>query len=94
MFTSDRDGNGEIYSDELGRHRARTPSRRQPRERPGSRSGLRMASRLAFTSDRDGNDEIYVMNIDGTGQTRLTNNDASDRIPIWSPDGREHPVRQ
>ena len=43
--------------------------------------------RIAFDSDRDGNDEIYVMNADGTGQTRLTNNVVSDLQSAWSPDG-------
>jgi hypothetical protein len=42
---------------------------------------------IVFVSSRDGNDEIYVMNADGTGQTRLTNNAASDWEPAWSPDG-------
>jgi len=42
---------------------------------------------IAFDSDRDGNYEIYVMNADGTGQTRLTNNPALDGAPAWSPDG-------
>jgi Tol biopolymer transport system component len=27
------------------------------------------------------------LNADGTGQTRLTNNPASDRLPAWSPTG-------
>jgi len=44
-------------------------------------------AKIAFDSNRDGNDEIYVMNADGTGQTRLTNNAASDVGPAWSPDG-------
>ena len=43
--------------------------------------------RIAFTSNRDGNDEIYVMNPDGTGVMRLTNDPASDQQPVWSPDG-------
>ena len=43
---------------------------------------------IAFASDRDGNAEIYVMNADGTGQTRLTDNSADDWLPSWSPDGR------
>jgi hypothetical protein len=39
---------------------------------------------IAFSSARDGNDEIYVMNAeDGSGQTRLTNNPASDAYPDW-----------
>jgi hypothetical protein len=33
-------------------------------------------SMLAFHSERDGNAKIYVMNADGSGQTRLTNNPA------------------
>ena len=40
---------------------------------------------IAFVSDRDGNGEIYVMNTDGSGQTRLTNNPAVDASPSWSP---------
>ena len=43
--------------------------------------------KIVFTSDRDGNSEIYVMNPDGSGQTRLTNNGAIDADPVWSPDG-------
>lgn len=36
------------------------------------------ASRILFISDRDGNSEIYAMNPNGSYQTRLTNNAASD----------------
>lgn len=43
--------------------------------------------KIAFTSDRDGNSEIYVMNSDGSGQVRLTNNPGVDDFPSWSPDG-------
>jgi hypothetical protein len=46
------------------------------------------AGRIAFASNRDGNREIYVMNADGSGVTRLTNNPADDVVPSWSPDGR------
>src|SRR6266511_6255715 len=34
-------------------------------------------------------DEIYVMNPDGSGQTRLTNNTETDTKPSWSPDGEK-----
>ncbi|MGD2206422.1 MAG: hypothetical protein PVH17_06555 [Anaerolineae bacterium] len=44
---------------------------------------------IAFVSDRDGNAEIYIMNADGSGITRLTNNPARDAEPAWSPD-RQH----
>jgi Tol biopolymer transport system component len=43
--------------------------------------------KIAFQSFRDGNNEIYTMNADGSSQTRLTNNTASDTDPAWSPDG-------
>ena len=50
---------------------------------------LRANGKIAFTSDRDGNREIYVMNNDGTGQVRLTNNIGADSFPAFSPDGRK-----
>jgi Tol biopolymer transport system component len=34
-------------------------------------------------------DEIYVVDADGTGLRRLTNNWKSDGTPAWSPDGRK-----
>ena len=34
--------------------------------------------KIVFFSNRDGNEEIYTMNPDGSGQMRLTENDASD----------------
>ena len=54
------------------------------------------ASKIVFVSDRDGPDpvgnlgrsEIYVMNADGSGQTRLTDNEFLDNNPDLSPDGR------
>ncbi len=41
---------------------------------------------IAFSSNRDGNDEIYVMNPDGSGQTRLTDDPESDLHPSFSGD--------
>ena len=46
-------------------------------------------TKIAFSSNRDGNSEIYTMNPDGTNQTRLTNNEARDAFPYWSPDGKK-----
>jgi len=42
-------------------------------------------SKIAFESSRDGSYEIYIMNLDGSGQTRLTNNSAEDIFPSFSP---------
>ncbi len=44
--------------------------------------------KVAFMSDSSGNWEIYVMNLDGTGLRRLTNNSSIDGLPTWSPNGR------
>jgi TolB protein len=47
------------------------------------------SGQIAFVSDRDGNFEIYLMKADGSSQTRLTNNPATDFQPAWSPDGKK-----
>ena len=46
-------------------------------------------TKIAFTSNRDGNPEIYVMNRDGSGLRRMTNNPAIDVTPTWSPTGNQ-----
>jgi hypothetical protein len=60
----------------------------QQRAAQATATARAQARRIAFTSNRDGNWEIYVMNADGSGVTRLTNNPAEDDLPSWSPDGR------
>ncbi len=46
-----------------------------------------LTGKLAFVSYDDGDGEIYVMNADGTDLVRLTNNEANDVQPSWSPYG-------
>lgn len=86
-FTSDRDGNTEIYSmDADGGGQTRLTENTAEDFSPAwSPDG----TQLVFVSTRDGNAEIYVMNADGTGQTRLTNNSDSDISPKWNPNGLE-----
>lgn len=84
-FSSDRDGNFEIYTmdadgSNLSRLTENTAEDFSPAWSPDG-------TRLAFVSNRDGNTEIYSMNADGTSQTRLTNNSSDDLNPAWSPDG-------
>jgi Tol biopolymer transport system component len=84
-FTSNRDGNREIYimsTDGLDPSNL-TKNPADDLWPAWSPDG----SKIAFTSNRDGNREIYVMNGDGSGQVRLTNDPETDYIPAWSPDG-------
>lgn len=44
--------------------------------------------RIAFASGRNGNGlAVYVINVDGTGVERLTDNEYVNLDPAWSPDG-------
>lgn len=43
--------------------------------------------KIAFISTHDGDPEIFVMNPDGTGVKKLTDNTHVDAAPSWSPDG-------
>ena len=42
---------------------------------------------IAFLSDRDGNLEVYVINPDGTWLRRITQEPATDIMPVWDPGG-------
>jgi Tol biopolymer transport system component len=43
--------------------------------------------KIAFYSERNAPAEIYTMDVDGSGLKRLTNNNAEDQCPAFSPDG-------
>lgn len=85
VFTTDRDGNPEIYRMNAdGSGATRLTNSAGADYRPAwSPDG----SRIAFVSERDGNPEIYVMSRDGTGLVRLTTSPGTDTDPAWSPDG-------
>jgi Tol biopolymer transport system component len=45
------------------------------------------SSNMHSTSGSPYDRDIYVMNLDGSGRTRLTSHLALDENPVWSPDG-------
>ena len=49
---------------------------------------------IVFVSWRDGNGEVYAMDADGSAPRNLTQHPAKDVRPAWSPDGRQHRVRE
>ncbi|HLP14955.1 MAG TPA: S9 family peptidase [Bacteroidota bacterium] len=55
-----------------------------------SPDGKRIVFTVTESMLKDGktNAEIYLINSDGSGLKRLTNNPASDNTPRWSPDGK------
>jgi Tol biopolymer transport system component len=51
--------------------------------------------KIAFVSVRNfESDEIYTMNANGTNQTNISNNDADNSSPAWSPDGTKITFRR
>ncbi|MGD8718768.1 MAG: DUF5050 domain-containing protein [Candidatus Zixiibacteriota bacterium] len=86
VFTSDRDGNQEIYiMNADGTAVARLTNDKayddQPFLSPDGKS-------VVFVSNRDGNNEIYVVGADGKGLKRLTDTDYPEIDPAYTPDGK------
>ncbi|MDH7480961.1 MAG: hypothetical protein QHH26_03160 [Armatimonadota bacterium] len=45
--------------------------------------------RIAYVSDVGGNIDIWTMKPDGSDKRQVTNDQANDRLPVWSPNGKE-----
>jgi Tol biopolymer transport system component len=84
VFSSRRDGNGEIYLLTPEGETNITVNPAEDAEADLSPDG----KEIIFASDRDGTFHIYVVNVDGSGLVRLTNEAAGDLSPRWSPDGK------
>jgi Tol biopolymer transport system component len=87
VFTSNRDGAGDVYvmnADGGGVMRLTNTTAKEI-----SAVWSPDGSRIVFDSERDGNRELYVMNSDGSDQTRLTFNPTADAGPVsFSPEGK------
>jgi Tol biopolymer transport system component len=49
--------------------------------------GAKVKGQIVWSSSRDGNHDLFVMNTDGSGVKRITEGDAVDWFPRYSPDG-------
>ena len=86
-FTSDRDGNAEIYimnSDGTGQTNLtqHVASDFQPAWSP-------TGEQILFASTREGMSNLYLMDADGANVRKVFNDFRSRSAPAWSPDGRQ-----
>ena len=92
-FTSERDGNREIYvMDADGGNQQRLTNSRlvdwDPSWSPDGRHIAFTANGRPAWGARGGDLEIYMMEANGSNPRRLTHNLRQDTDPAWSPDGR------
>jgi TolB protein len=87
-FTSDRDGNWEIYTmDTSGGNIVRLTENPAQDGWPWWTAD---GKHILFTSDRDGSWQIYIMNPDGSNVQELTHiPDRTNLYPAVSPDGKK-----
>ena len=84
-FTTDRDGNQEVYAMKSNGDQPRNLSNNGASDsQPAAASS---GGTILFTSNRDGNQEIYSVFEDGSGLVNLTRNSANDSLSTWSRDG-------
>jgi Tol biopolymer transport system component/putative intracellular protease/amidase len=87
VFTSDRDGDTEIYiMNEGGTDQRRLTEQRGFDAMPDfSPDG----TQIAFISARGGNQDVWIMNTDGGDLHQLTTTPGMEFHPAWSPDGTQ-----
>jgi Tol biopolymer transport system component len=87
VFTSFRDGDGEIYIMDASGKNARRITHAKGYD--GGPFFSPDGKRIIYRSDRKGNDflQVYVNNTEGTAERALTNNDFVNWGPYWHPDG-------
>ena len=87
IFTSFRDGDGEIYIMDASGKNARRITHQKGYD--GGPFFSPDGKRIIYRSDRKGNDllQVYVNNTEGTAERALTQNDFVNWGPYWHPDG-------
>jgi TolB protein len=86
LFSTNRDGNYEIYIMDVDGQNQRRLTNDQASDHDPSMS---KDGRIVFCSDRDGTYDIFIMNETGEEVSKLFERTSSDRYPVWSPDGTQ-----
>jgi Tol biopolymer transport system component len=81
LFTSNRDGNQEVYVMNVGGSQPTNLTNNPAEDQAGAWSAN--GAWVAFTTNRDGNKEIYTMTNTGANPYNLTMNPAQDEFPAW-----------
>src|SRR5688572_21556661 len=84
-FTSERDGNAEIYV--MNADGTNQINLTNHLAGDGDPSWSPDGARIAFASNRTGIAQVYLMNVDGSNVVMLTNELAGASDPSWSRDG-------
>jgi len=84
-FTSERDGNREVYVMHADGTGLQNLTRHPAQDGDPSWSPLR--DRLVFASDRSGDNDLFVTKADGSEVTQLTFAGSEQIHPAWSPNG-------
>ncbi|MFN0152369.1 MAG: hypothetical protein ACKVU1_16820 [bacterium] len=85
LFTSARDGDGEIYLRRAGAEEWTNLTDHDSSDNWPIWSSE--GTRVVFQSRRTGNLDIWVMSADGSNPVQLTTDAEPDYLPAWSPDG-------
>jgi hypothetical protein len=90
---SDGEEKGQLPADARGggssslRVRVRWRGERRSWRFAGQRGGPDRFSRFTRSTPPNFESEIYTINVDGSGEKRLTDSPGLDALPAWSPDG-------
>jgi TolB protein len=89
VFTSFRDGDGEIYIMDADGANARRITHAKGYD--GGPFFSPDGKKIVYRSDRKGNDllQVYMNNTEGTAERALTNNEFVNWGPYWHPNGRD-----
>ncbi|MBT8397525.1 MAG: PD40 domain-containing protein, partial [Gemmatimonadetes bacterium] len=86
-FTTDRDGNEEVYVMNADGSNPVNLTNNSASDVVWAGGWSPDGTRIVFQTGRTGNSELYVMNADGSDPVNLTTSHLQEKGGAWSPDG-------